>query len=84
MEAEKNWQETEAENKARILKDYPWFKDESGIYAFVRIDHAGIKHAYVGQAKKVLTRLAQHLAGYDQHIDLSLKKNGLYSPKNPY
>ena len=84
METEKSWQETEAENKARILQDYPWFKDESGIYAFVRIDQAGIKHAYVGQAKKVLTRLAQHLAGYDQHIDLSLKKHGLYSPKNPY
>lgn len=83
METEKTWQETEAENKATILKDYPFIKDESGIYAFVRTDQAGIRHAYVGQAKKVLTRLAQHLAGYEQHIDLSLRKHGLYSPKNP-
>ena len=32
---------------------------------------------------KILTRLAQHMRGY-QHIDLSLKKHGLYSEKNPY
>ena len=84
MGNEKTWQETEAENKATILKDYPFIKDESGIYAFVRTDQAGIRHAYVGQAKKVLTRLAQHLAGYEQYIDLSLRKYGLYSLKNPY
>lgn len=48
-----------------------------------RTDENGIKFAYVGQAKHVLTRLAQHLDGY-QHIDLSLKKHGLHSPDNPY
>ena len=41
----------------------------------------GIKYAYIGQAKRILTRLAQHLVGY-QHIDVSLKKHGLYSNNN--
>lgn len=38
-----------------------------------------MRFAYVGQAKNVLKRLAQHMMGHEQHIDLSLKKRGLYS-----
>lgn len=49
-----------------------------------REDENGIKYAYIGQAKHILTRLAQHLVGYEQHIDLSLKKHGLYSKDNHY
>lgn len=30
----------------------------------------------------MLTRLAQHLDGYNQHIDLSLRKHGLQSEDN--
>lgn len=82
MASEKKWKENENENKELLLKQFPYLKEESGIYAFTRVDEIGIKHAYVGQAKKVLTRLAQHLAGYEQHIDLSLKKYGLYSLSN--
>ena len=70
----------EAKNKKRILavnKDIP---ETSGIYILHREEN-GIKYAYVGQAKHLLTRLAQHLSGY-QHIDLSLKKHGLYSDEN--
>ena len=37
---------------------------------------------YIGQAKHLLSRLAQHLSGY-QHIDLSIKKHGLWSEENP-
>jgi hypothetical protein len=55
--------------------------DTSGIYAFVRAE-GGFKFGYVGQAKHLLTRVAQHLSGY-QHIDLSIKKHGLISEKNP-
>ena len=29
-------------------------------------------------------RLANHLSGYEQHIDRSLKAHGLYSEDNPY
>lgn len=71
----------EAKNKQRILKVCPRANDKSGVYFFYREDN-GIKYGYVGQAKHLLTRLAQHLAGY-QHIDLSIKKHGLYSEKNP-
>lgn len=79
-----SWQETLKEKKELLLSAYPYLKDESGIYVFLRIDEIGIKHAYVGQAKHILTRLAQHLCGYEQHIDNSLRKYGLYSVKNPY
>lgn len=72
----------EKRNKQRILRVCPDATDERGIYAFVR-KADGFKYAYVGQAKHMLTRLAQHLQGYSQHIDLSLKKRGLYSEKNP-
>lgn len=32
----------------------------------------------------MLQRLASHLVGYEQHIDLSLRKHKLYSEDNPY
>ena len=64
----------EKRNKERILKVCPGVPDVSGIYILTREEN-GFKYAYVGQAKKLLTRLAGHLKGY-QHIDLSLKKHG--------
>lgn len=72
----------EAENKAKLLELFPTLTEESGIYIMTR-EEDGIKYAYVGQAKHILTRLAQHLSGY-QHIDLSIKNHGLYSNDNPY
>ena len=71
----------EKQNKERILKACPDVPDVSGIYILTRVED-GFKYAYVGQAKKILTRLAGHLKGY-QHIDLSLKKHGLWSKDNP-
>lgn len=70
----------EQKNKQRILKvcDVP---ESSGIYILTREEN-GFKYAYIGQAKHLLTRLAQHLSGY-QHIDLSMKKYGLKSNENP-
>jgi len=47
-----------------------------GIYIMKRYE-GDFKYAYVGQAKRLLERLAAHLDGY-QHIDLSIKKHGLY------
>lgn len=69
-------------NKGRILKVCPGVPEASGIYVLTRYE-GGFKYAYVGQAKHILTRLAQHLKGY-QHIDLSIKKHGLYSEDNPH
>lgn len=71
----------EAKNKQRLLSANPELDEESGIYFLTRTDENGFKYAYIGQAKHILTRLAQHLSGY-QHIDLSLKKHGLYSEDN--
>ena len=61
----------------------PHLDEKSGIYILTREDENGFRYAYIGQAIHILTRLAQHLVGY-QHIDLSLKKHGLYSIENPY
>ena len=71
----------EKANKARWLKKFPNIPDTSGIYMLTREDD-GFRYAYIGQARRILSRLAQHLAGY-QHIDLSLKKHGLYDADNP-
>lgn len=73
----------EYKNKQRFLEVNPNLNDESGIYILTREDEDGFKYAYIGQARHVLTRLAQHLVNF-QHIDLSLKKHGLYSVENPY
>ena len=73
----------EYKNKNRLLEVNPKLDERSGIYFLTRTDEDGIKYAYIGQAKHILTRLAQHLVGH-QHIDLSLKKHGLLSTDNPY
>ena len=70
----------EQKNKQRILAICPSVTEASGIYFLLREEN-GIKYAYIGQAKHLLTRLAQHLSGY-QHIDLSLKKHGFYGEDN--
>ena len=75
----------EQENKNRLLKLNPKLNDKSGIYFLLREDENGFKYAYVGQAVHTLSRLASHLVGYEQHIDLSLKRHKLYDKKkNPY
>ena len=74
---EKKWRE-------KWLGIFPPLNDDSGIYILCRKDEHDIQYAYIGQAKHVLTRLVQHSLGYDQHIDKSLKKHGLWSDKNPF
>ena len=73
----------EYKNKRKLLAINPYLDDNSGIYILLRTDENGIKYAYIGQARHILTRLAQHMVGY-QHIDLSLKKYGFKSQENPY
>lgn len=70
-------------NKKKWLSVNPYLTDGSGIYILTRTDEHGIKYAYIGQSKHVLSRLADHLRGYS-YIDLSLKKHGLKSKTNPY
>lgn len=68
--------------KKKLVEIDPTLDDSSGIYFFTREDSNGFKYAYIGQAKHILSRLAQHFTGY-QHIDLSIKKHGMYSEDNP-
>ena len=81
-----NWKQVkaiESVNKKKFLELNNELNNDSGIYMLTRIDENGFKYAYIGQAKHILTRLSQHMVGY-QHIDLSLKNHGLYSDKNEY
>ena len=71
----------EAANKKKILAICPDARDESGIYFLIREEN-GFKYAYIGQSVRVLTRLAEHLKGF-QHIDLSIKKHKLWGEDNP-
>lgn len=71
----------ERKNRDKVLKACPGIPDAPGIYFFTRSD-GDFKYAYVGQARRLLCRVAQHFTGY-QHIDLSIKKHGLYSEDNP-
>lgn len=72
----------EQKNKQKWEKHFGAIPDTSGIYILTRAEK-GFRYAYVGQAKHILTRLAEHLQRY-QHIDLSLKKHGLISPLKPH
>ncbi len=75
----------EKENMKRLLKVNPKLNNESGIYFLLREDENGFKFAYIGQAVNIISRLASHMVGYSQHIDLSLRKHKLYSAdNNPY
>ena len=78
----------EQANKRKLIKQFGEIPDISGIYVLTREEN-GFKYAYIGQAKHILTRLAEHLKVscgiYDkntQHIDNSIKKHGLYSKDN--
>lgn len=74
----------ERKNKEQLLKLNPKLNDNSGIYFMTRKDENGFRFAYIGQARRILTRLSGHLSGYQQHIDLSLRKHKLWSENNPY
>ena len=79
-----NWKQLYAikqKNKERILKVCPTATENSGIYIMIRTDENGENFCYVGQAKRMLSRLADHLSGY-QWIDLSIKKHGFFNAEN--
>ena len=69
--------------KKEILDICPRIDEGPGIYFLTRTDEDVINYFYIGQAVKLLSRMASHMTGY-QHIDLSLRKRGWYSEENPY
>ena len=68
-------------NEDKIRKVCPNVTDNPGIYWFWRIDSNGFRFCYVGQARSLRKRMAEHLSGY-QHIDLSIKKHKFYDKEN--
>ena len=72
-----------AECEKRIKEVCPEITNRPGIYIFYRTDtDSGLRFCYIGQAKRLTERCAQHLQEYD-HIALSLKKRGFFDPLNP-
>ena len=71
----------DSKNKKKLRTIFPSLTDDCGIYILSRIED-GIKYAYVGQAKRILSRLAQHMREY-MWIDKSINKHGWYSEDNP-
>lgn len=73
----------ERKNEQKLLAVNPNLDNGSGIYFLTRVDsETGIKFSYVGQAVKIKQRMLSHMTGY-QHIDLSIRKHGLFSEDNP-
>ena len=64
-----------------LKKACPSIGTNSGIYFYIREDSNG-KYAYIGKASNLLERNISHLQGYQQRIDVSLKKRGFYSNNN--
>ena len=65
---------------AIALKQFPWLKEYdkvSGIYLWERHNEEGKYCWYVGQAKNILRRTAQHIVDGQSHLDKSIKKHGM-------
>ena len=65
---------------AIALKQFPWLKaydKRSGIYLWERYNEEGKYCWYVGKAKNILRRTAQHIVDGQSHLDKSIKKHGL-------
>ena len=72
---------------AIALKQFPWlrgYSKESGIYIWDRVNEKEEYCWYIGKAKNILHRTAQHIMDCQSHLDKSIKKHGFYSAeKNP-
>lgn len=67
---------------AIALKQYPVLKEkgnQSGIYRWFRHDEDGTLCWYVGKAKNLLRRTAQHITDGQSHLDKSIKKHGFWA-----
>ena len=66
--------------KQKWLENCPTLTNNSGIYILTREEN-NFKYCYIGQSLHILQRLCEHCLGY-QHIDISIKKRGIYSETN--
>ncbi len=72
---------------AIALKQFPELRQYdkiSGIYIWERYNEDGVYCWYIGKAKNLLHRTAQHIMDGQSHLDKSIKKHGLFDrEKNP-
>lgn len=59
----------------------PTINNNSGIYFLTRKDEDK-NYAYIGKGVDVLRRMVSHMQGYEQRVDISLRKRGLYGDSN--
>ena len=78
----KELRKRQEEAERLLLKVCPKALHRSGIYFYLREDTEG-KHGYIGKAKDLMERNVSHILGYQQRIDISIKKRGFYSKENP-
>ena len=64
-----------------LKKACPNINHNSGIYFLLR-EEEGHRYGYIGKGKDVLRRMCSHLSGYQQRVDISLRKRGFYSKEN--
>ena len=57
---------------------------KSGVYIYERTDERGIRYFYVGQAVNIFERQIGHWNGWQQRIDVSIKKRKFKNENNPY
>ena len=72
------------DNKKIIKSKCLFITETSGIYMFWRNTEEKTTACYIGQAKNLLKRTAEHLMGRKQHIDKSLYKRKWFSEENRY
>ena len=70
---------------AIALKQFPFlnlYGQKSGIYLWERWNEDGKYCWYIGQAKNILWRTAQHIIDGKSHLDLSIKNHKFYDKDN--
>ena len=73
-----NYRQLYAKRKSaeeRLKKLCPHITNDSGLYFYTRTEDDKI-YAYIGKAKHLIDRNIDHLLGYKQRIDVSIKKRG--------
>ena len=69
---------------AIALKEFPWLREydkQSGIYLWERTNEDGVYCWYIGKAKNLLRRTAQHIVDGQSHLDKSIKAHGFLGGK---
>lgn len=72
---------------AIALKQFPFLKfwdKKSGIYLWERTNEDEVYCWYIGKAKNLLRRTAQHIVDNQSHLDKSITKHGYYNIENFY